>query len=203
MKLFPALACAAALSAFAQAPVVPRTDMTPLPIVDPAKKLQGSALLQALRGGGYVLYLRHARQAGKQDQAPCDRSNLAPSGVEQARKAGAALHEFKIPIGLVRASKWCRAIETARIIDEGEVQPNADLNIAAGESPLHAARYKLLAETPPPGTNTLVVAHGQGSPNREELLELDFCEIIVFRPDGKGHTEAVARIKLEDWDALR
>ena len=63
-----------------------------LPIVNPANELKGSALLEALRKGGFVLYMRHAETGVVTEK--CSQSNLTAAGEEQARKVGAALREL-------------------------------------------------------------------------------------------------------------
>jgi len=192
------------LSGFALAQSTPPPAPTPpLPVIDPAKALEGAALLDALHGGGYVLYMRHGRQGGPQDEVPCSRPNLIAEGVEQAKKVGEALHALNIPVGVVRASRFCRAIETARLLGFGEPQVTADLNFAVGDSPLHAARRKRLAEDPPAGTNVILVSHGHAGPNDADKVQLELAEIIAYRPDGHGASEPVARIRLEDWGRLR
>jgi|KBSSwiStaDraftv2_1062776.scaffolds.fasta_scaffold80814_3 broad specificity phosphatase PhoE len=184
-------------------PPPPPAPSPPLPVIDPAKELKGAALLDALHAGGYVLYMRHGRQGGPQDEIPCSRANLIAEGVEQAKKVGEALHALKIPVGAVRASRFCRAIETARLLGFGEPQVTGDLDFAIGDSPLHAARRKRLAEAPPAGMNVLVVSHGHAGPNDADKVQLELAEIIVYRPDGHGAAEPVARIRLEDWARLR
>ena len=199
-----ALGFAVMASAQPPAPGVATAPPAPVPLIDRASALHGSALVEALRKGGYVLFMRHARQGGPQNEAPCTQANLVTEGVAQARKVAAALHELRIPIGAVRASRQCRAIETARLLDVGEVEITQDLNPGIDATPeLHGARLKRLAEMPPSGGNTLLVSHGQASSREAEKLQLELAEIVVYRPDGKGGTMPLARIKLEDWDALR
>ena len=201
MAYLAAMACAGVL---AQTPTpAPPVEPPLVPVIDPAKALTGAALLDALRKGGYVLLMRHSRQAGPQEEVTCTRPNLSPEGAALAKKIGEALHDRKVPIGAVLASRYCRAIETARLLEFGDPEVTDDLNITSGPSPLHAARAKRLAQPPRPGTNTMLVSHGHGSPDVSERVFYELCEIIVYRPDGKGGSEPVARIKPEDWDALR
>ena len=56
-----------------------------------------------------------------------------------------------------------------------------------------------LAVPPARGTNTLLVAHVHDAQPLHQRLSLEIGEVIVFRPDGKGGSEAVARIRLTDW----
>ena len=198
--LLPAFLSALAL---AQSTQPPPPAPPPLPVIDPATALKGAALVAQLRAGGYVLYMRHGRQGGPQEEAPCTRPNLVPDGAEQAKRVGDALHALKIPVAAVRASRFCRAIETARLLGFGEPEMTEDLNFAIGDSPLHAARRKRLAEAPPAGANFILVSHGHASANDADKLQLELAEIVVYRPDGRGASEPVARIRLEDWESLR
>src|SRR5215813_731007 len=76
-----------------------------------ATELAGPALLAALRGGGYVLFFRHAatdfgqnddRMTGYEDCAT--QRNLIDKGRADARAIGADIRALGIPIGDVLAS---------------------------------------------------------------------------------------------------
>ncbi len=82
--------------------------------------LEGKALVEALRQGGYVLYLRHAStDFGQNDEAMTDyancaqQRNLTDAGRAEARAIGAAIKELRIPVGPVLASPYCRTRESA------------------------------------------------------------------------------------------
>src|SRR3954465_14431199 len=75
--------------------------------------------IMALKGGGYVLVMRHG--ATHQDQADTDPLNLAnvtkqrqlnDAGRAKAREIGAAMKKLGIPVGQVTTSQYFRAIET-------------------------------------------------------------------------------------------
>ena len=185
-----------ATAVLAQAPAEPPR----YPLVDPAKRLEGKALAEALRAGGHVLFMRHARQTAPQPQ-DCSVRNLTPEGEAQALGVGKSLRALRIPIGTVRASTFCRASITARLMDVGPVEETPDL-LPGIEPALHAARRRLLAETPKPGTNTLLVAHVQSAEKPADRLLLELAEVIVFKPDGQGGFEAVARVRPEGWSSL-
>jgi hypothetical protein len=60
------------------------------------------------------------------------------------------------------------------------------------------------AERPRAGTNTFIVTH---TPNLvdafgEDTGRVAAGEALVFHPDGKGGTDLVARIKIEEWPQL-
>ena len=201
---------------FAQAPVPSReVAQTPsvspppppipaaLPIVDPSKELSGMALVEALRKGGFVLYMRHTETGVVTEK--CEQSNLSAIGEEHARNVGGALRDLKIPIGAVRSSFACRCADAARMLGLGTVEPTADLNPVAPQPSfdLGAARSKRLNELPPAGTNTVLVSHLHGSQKKEEWLHLQMGEIIVFRPDINARAVPVARVALAGWLALK
>lgn len=200
MKVLLLAAFALPLVALAQAPAP-----APAPAIAAAVKLEGQALLQALRAGGLVLYVRHAKQ-GRPASGPCLGPGLTEEGVAQARKLGEALRTLAIPLGAVRASPTCRAIESVQAMSLGrEPEITDDLNPGAlrkVDGVDRPARHFLFAEAPKPGTNTLLVAHVQGSANPAEAIAFELGEVIAYRPDGKGGSTPVARIRLEDWAAL-
>lgn len=173
-----------------------------LPIIDPAKELKGSLLIEALRKGGFVLYMRHAETGIVTEK--CEQSNLSAIGEETARKVGMAMRELNIPVGAVRSSQACRTADTARLLGLGAVEITEDLNPVAPRPgfDIGAARSRRLTEMPTAGTNTVLVSHLHGSIKKEEWLHLEMAEIIVFRPDGNGHAEPVARLRVGGWPAL-
>ena len=186
-----------------ETPDTPAVAPVVLPLVNAAQELKGRALVEALRGGGYVLYMRHAQQLPPRTTG-CELKNLTPVGEEQARKVAAAIRELRIPIGVVRSSEPCRNLDTARLLGFGAFEVTEALNpggMRVGFD-VHAARFKQLIETPPSGTNMLLVSHVHGSMNKAEWMHLELAEIIVYRPDGKGATTPVARVRVEGWAEL-
>jgi phosphohistidine phosphatase SixA len=134
--------------------------------------LAGEALVEALRGGGYVIYFRHAHTDQSQPDTDvqnlenCEtQRNLSEQGRADARAIGAAVETLGIPIGEVLASEYCRTRETAELMF-GRVTPTRDLTSRAttATEAEHAERIealrRLLATPPAPGTNTVLVGHG-------------------------------------------
>ena len=89
----------------------------------------------ALRGGGYVIVMRHG--ATHQDQADTDPLKLAnvaqqrqlnDAGRAKAREIGAAMKKLGIPVEQVVSSQFFRAIETARLMGFGEPKPTPDVS---------------------------------------------------------------------------
>ena len=169
------------------------------------------AAVDALRQGGYVLYFRHAAtDMSKKDAAmksfddcPTQR-NLVDRGRDDARAIGAAIKAFGIPIGRVRASPYCRTVETAELAF-GRAEKTAEVRggpAEANDPARYAALRKLLSERPARGTNDVIVSHGNpfyavaGPPYLAE------GEAAVVLPTGDGF-RVVARIRVGDWAAAR
>jgi hypothetical protein len=121
-----------------------------------------------------------------------------------ARELGMRLTQLGIPIGRLVSSPVCRVQETAKLLDLGETELSDDL-LNVPKSPgidLHAARMRQLALAPRPGTNTLAVSHMHAGENPEHAMDLEFGEVIVFRPMGNSGSVPVARIRAQDWRAF-
>jgi phosphohistidine phosphatase SixA len=172
--------------------------------------------IELLKGGGYVLVMRHG--ATHQDQADTDPLNLAnvdkqrqlnDAGRAKAREIGAAIKKLGIPIGQVITSQFFRAIETGRLMGFGEPQPTADVSegglvVTPIENNRRTAALRKIAGTELPGTNLLVVTH---KPNildafGKDWFEVKEGEISIFKPDGNGGYRLVARVPADEWAKL-
>jgi phosphohistidine phosphatase SixA len=84
---------------------------------------------QALRSGGHALLLRHALAPGTGDPPTfaltdcATQRNLSVAGRDQARRLGAAIREAGVRVDRLLSSRWCRALETARLMAVGPVEP--------------------------------------------------------------------------------
>lgn len=204
--VFAALVFACGAPALAQAvaaPPAPVPSAPYLPFVEPARQLNGGALVEALRRGGYVLYMRHGFASIASSACP-NESDLNDEGMEQARMVGAALRKLKVPVGAVQASNTCRARDTARLLAVGAVSINSDLNPATMRPPVDAydEQFKYLLQVPAAGSNLVLVAHIQGASEVRDRILIDYAEVVVYRSIGKGRSEPLARIPLGSWSGL-
>jgi hypothetical protein len=86
-------------------------------------------LWSSLREGtGYVVLLRHAQTTPGTGDPPgfkledCStQRNLSEAGRTQARQIGQAIRDRKILIAQVFSSQYCRCLETARLLNLGNV----------------------------------------------------------------------------------
>ncbi|HSP58200.1 MAG TPA: histidine phosphatase family protein [Halomonas sp.] len=89
---------------------------------------------QALAQGGHVALIRHAPAPGIGDPPGfvlerCEtQRNLSAQGRQQARALGEAFRERDIKVAAVHSSRWCRSLDTARLLDLGDVIPTPSLD---------------------------------------------------------------------------
>jgi len=177
----------------------------------PSESLAGAALLQALRGGGLILYFRHtSTDFGQNDDAmsgyeDCARQrNLTDGGRDEARRIGVAIKRLDIPIGDVLASPFCRTRETAQLIfGRATVAPAVRGGPARADSDdRYAELRKLLSTLPSRGTNLAIASHGNPFRAVTDTQYLAEGEVAVIRPLGAQGFRIVARIPKDGWDAL-
>jgi phosphohistidine phosphatase SixA len=210
-----AVVVAALLLINASLPVTAQTTGT----VSDAPSPKGDAV-EKLRQGGYVVYLRHTQTDSKtEDRDLSDMSNcanqrvLSTVGRENATKLGEAFRALAIPLGDVITSQFCRAKDTARLMNLEITKETADLNNDSGEpfvtkeesARRGAALRKLLATAPARGKNTLIVGH---VPNVRNALSLEYAtmkegEVALFTAKGgEPGFELVTRITQDELQSI-
>ena len=176
----------------------------------PAPLLRGRELVDALRGGGYVVYFRHA--ATDSSQADTDRENLercdtqrnlSAEGRRMARDIGQAFRALGIRVGKVISSPYCRAVDTAELAF-GRPEKSASLYFAIGadrdaRAQLSADLRRMLATAPAAGTNTVLVSHHANLKEATGLWPKREGDAHVFRPRPGGAFEHVGEAAPEDW----
>ena len=161
-------------------------------------------LLERLREGGYVLYLRHTSTDFSQNDSrmtsfeDCStQRNLTDRGRDEARAIGEHVKRLKIPIGDVLASPFCRTMETARLAF-GKATASHDVR----GGPVEAARYeplrKLLSAPVPRGANRVISSHGNPFYALAGPPYLAEGEMAVVKPEGERFS-VIAKIRLSDW----
>jgi broad specificity phosphatase PhoE len=176
-----------------------------------AQNLEGRALVEALRQGGYVLYLRHAAtDFGQNDDAMTDyancaqQRNLTEAGRADARAIGAAITQLRIPVGPILASPYCRTRESAELIFGA---PTVSSAVRGGpgtdDGQRYAALRKLLSTPVAKGSNVAIASHGNPFRAVAGTTYLQEGEIAVIEPQGDGKFRIVARITKTDWTSLR
>jgi hypothetical protein len=188
------------------------------PVRAQAPELEGRALVEALRHGGYNLYFRHAATEWSQsdrverpgDWTSCDPARmrqLSAAGRQTAAAVGAAMRALAVPVGRVYASPYCRTVATAEALDLGPVTTTSDvmnLRVAdhfGGRQAIARTARARLATAPAAGRNDVYVAHGNLAREATGVYPGE-GEGLVFRPLGDGAFEFVGRLDPEQWRRL-
>lgn len=172
---------------------------------------QGLRLVSELRGGGYVIYLRHTATDWSEDDeqpvdlADCDtQRNLSELGRAQAREIGEAFEALEIPVGSVLSSPYCRALDTAELaFGRAASEPALD-NLENVESDAESDERteglrQLLSAPPQPGTNTVLSGHGYNVQAIAEEAGAEEGDAEIFRPERGGGFALEATLTPSDW----
>lgn len=169
-------------------------------------------VLERLREGGYVVFLRHAAT----DHSQRDRlgmpltdcagqRNLTDAGREQARELGRAWRALAIPVGDVLSSGYCRTRETAELAFGRATIVPALTGIPPEQVGTYAGRVRalrrLLGTRPDAGENVVVVGHIANLEAATEV-ELEEGDAAVFEPLGERRFRLVARVPASTWPQL-
>ncbi|MBS1152838.1 MAG: Phosphoglycerate mutase, partial [Myxococcaceae bacterium] len=180
---------------------------------------------QALRGGGYTLFWRHATAnvCGDQTQLGPASSTTQPDWWRSCDKNCATAYARQIDtvqapnetatvhtafatrgftVGKVLSSEFCRAVQTAQGFAFG---PQIELSQALtyfvyDEGQRCTQTMALLNTPPPPGTNTALVSHAGFT--CAIIDSLAWGEAAIYRPIGTGAPKYLGRVPWNGWTAL-
>lgn len=181
---------------------------------DPDKAKSGAALVSVLRQGGLVIYFRHADtgpayQEQGVDLQRCDtQRNLNDMGRVEAEQIGDQFRRLRIPVGKVLASEFCRCRETAELaferytIEASLTGVGRSSEAAPRRELATAGLKKLLATSPGPATNTVLVSHGYNLWDAEGFHLGTQGEAAIYLPDGRGGYALIARLTPDQWGQL-
>ena len=178
-------------------------------------KLSGAELLDALKSGGLVIFIRHAEterdyadQVGAVIGDCSTQRPLSEAGWQQARAIGKAFEALRIPVGEVFSSEYCRAWQTADLAF-GRHQKTPDLNFEPAENysdgQIAAMRDRMasqLAAVPKDGSNTVLVGHDDPFEAATGIYPEPMGIAFVIRPAGDGHFASLADLAAEEWSKL-
>jgi len=163
------------------------------------------ALWAKLKAGGNVLLIRHAATEPGLGDPPnfflgdCrTQRNLSEAGREEARRAGRALKWRAVAVSEVRASQWCRTLETAELAFGHPPVPWEALNSLHKDPDRETERTRAVAAlvaTVRPPQNVALVTHNF---NIRALTGISpsTAEIIVVRGEG-GKVVVVGRLPVQ------
>lgn len=168
------------------------------------------SVIGELQRGGLVIYFRHGATDpmdttdAEADMRRCDtQRKLSGTGREQFVRIGQAFRSLGIGVGSVTSSPFCRCTESAQLAF-GRFTVSDDLYFAldTGGAKTRTSSAELrrkLSTVPPPGLNSVIVAHTANLREATGLWPAEEGMAFVFRPLAGGRFQAIARIPAGDW----
>jgi phosphohistidine phosphatase SixA len=169
-------------------------------------------VVDLLRDGGYVVFLRHAStdhsQKDRLGVALTDcrgQRNLNDAGRAQARSIGESWRALELPVGDVLASGYCRTRQTAELaFGRATIVPTLT-GIPAEMVGTYTGRVRalrrMLGTEPRKGTNTVIVGH-IANLEAATKVEIEEGDAAVFEPLGDSRYRLVARLPASAWPQL-
>jgi hypothetical protein len=176
------------------------------------------SLLDSLRKGGYLFYVRHGEATVGRDLPNLDfqncltQRNLSEKGRRQAIFYGEILRYLRIPIRYpIASSPFCRTIETAQLaFGSGNVQVEpfwVEVYRLSGNLPSRDRirilnnLQSVLETIPEEGRNQVIVA--QSFPEGIGLGQIPDMGTVIIKPRGIGNGyQVVSQLSLSDLGSL-
>ena len=164
----------------------------------------GSAynLWNSLKSGNHLVLIRHALAPGYGDPENFDvkdcktQRNLNDDGRYQSKKIGDLFRSNGINHAIVYSSQWCRSLDTARLLDLGEVLEFSALNSffeSFEREPIQTEEMKGWIKTAPLGTPTVLISH-QVNITALTGYNPESGEIVFVRRDHDGSLFVIGSI---------
>jgi len=153
---------------------------------------------------GLVLYMRHATAPGVSDPVGFDvgncatQRNLSPAGRAEARRLGNRIRRAEIPVAAVFSSRWCRARDTAALLNIGTPRTNTALDSlfrvsnAGGHPKTERTRRIIRAHRDQPGL--LVLVGHQANISALTGIAPASGEGVLLRADPVGRIRVIGRV---------
>ena len=178
-----------------------------------AKDYKSEDIIERLRTGGYILYLRHgATDHSQKDQNLNDfrqchhQRNLSNKGREESIALGKAIEKFNIPVGEVLSSPFCRCVDTALYaFNKVEIEEGLTAMFFEKLDGMKTLTHKLntLLSTPPKNnSNTVLVGHTANLREATNIWPKPEGVVHVFKPLESQDFEHVGKIPPDEWNRL-
>lgn len=174
------------------------------------------ANLQEIRGGGYILYLRHGTtDASRPDRAPqvdlndCSTQRpLTEEGRKLMVRVGEYIRKAAIPIAEVRVSPLCRARESAqaafgenKFVVDNQLMYSGNMTDQE-KAPVVARTRALITQPVPAGSNRLILAHAPNLMDVMGYFPKPEGTLVILKPLAGGNFEYIASIQPQSWPEL-
>jgi broad specificity phosphatase PhoE len=159
---------------------------------------------QALQQGGTVALFRHARAPGTGDPPnfrldDCStQRNLSDEGRRQAQRIGDHFRARHVRVERVLSSRWCRALDTARLAFGALAQPSAPLDSFFSGREQEPAKTQALRRIIEDWRSTGVLVLVTHQVNITALTGIfpSEGEMLVLRPRADSSFDVIGRVGL-------
>lgn len=183
-------------------------------LADTASLNKAQALINSIRQGGYILYLRHAASDRSQTDNntsnldDCSQQrNLSTKGRMQAKAIGLAFNKLHIPVGKVTSSPYCRCVDTAQLaFAQKTISYDLRFNISVDEKEtlrLAKSLKKMLSTAPSLATNFVIVSHTGNLKEAANVWPKPEGVLHVFKPLGTNGFKHLGKILPDQWALLK
>lgn len=186
-----------------------------------ATLLRDQAAIEALKSGGYVVYLRHGETDSGTDSNfdhldnCATQRNLSARGQEDSRKMGMMIGRLAIPVTSVATSPFCRTRATAQLVlGSAPIEPAltsyTDMPAAQRDATNGFVRRQF-ATPVPAGANFFLVGHSPPfdaatqhlqPPQFRDKVFLKEGEAALIRADGQGGYALAGHISVKSWSQM-
>ncbi|KGJ86490.1 histidine phosphatase family protein [Colwellia psychrerythraea] len=172
-------------------------------------------LIEALKSGGYIIYMRHGITKRKDknrtktavDLTRCEtQRNLTEEGRLQVARIGKVIKALKIPIGQVKSSPYCRTQDTARaVFGDYEVDDLLAYSMAKLEkesAKLGQYLYDSILSVTDTKNNTVFVGHTANLKDGLDIWPKPEGVAVIFKIE-QGNVIFKGMIKPDDWPPVK
>ena len=169
----------------------------------------------AVRQGGFVIYMRHGKTDPRQpDQLDIDFNDcstqrlLSDEGRSMTSRIGKYIRNAHIPIDEIFVSPMCRTQESAELVFGKNIHPivlndlfSSTNQTSEQKKPIIATTQRLLSSTVKSGSNRFILAHAPNLADTMGYFPKAEATVVIFSP--KGDTfEYIGSIRPEMWPEL-
>lgn len=189
------------------------------PLAAPAAEDEDRALVEALRDGRLVIFLRHGRavmgatedplaQLPQQLREECQERQrvLTEEATADMKEIASQIEAHDIPIGQVLTSPACRAVESAwHAFGKATIRPPLadlwDVGLDSDRDASEAELREVLSSAPQGEGNLVIVSHVS---NIRALTDLDLNhgEAAIFEPGGENGFNLLRRVLPDQWTRI-
>ena len=184
----------------------------PAPVIASENKTS-SDLIAKLQQGGYIIYLRHGATDHAQndmdlsDLRDCkNQRNLSEKGKAQSTALNQILKDFKIKIGSVYSSPYCRCVDTAlytfnRVEIDHDMRATFATNKKETKQLIEYLR-KQLGTLPLANHNTVLVGHTANLRELTDVWPKPEGVMHIFKPTSEKSYIHIGRITPDEWVSI-